>query len=136
MPPALMAATPVGAVTAIFLKLFSRMNFRNVVFPVPAFPVRKTERDVWFTNFTASSNTGLCGSDCIRLVLRAAIYLTGPIKSAENRKMAGVGDWNQSKPPRLMALTWAGHFVCSPVLGLIGITAFSVEARLGSSLAI
>ena len=42
----------------------------------------------------------------------------------------------QSRPPRLMALTWTGHFVCSPVRGLMGITAFSVEARLGSSLAI
>src|SRR5580658_5856652 len=43
---------------------------------------------------------------------------------------------NQSNPPRRIALTCTGHFVCSPVLGLIGSTAFSVDARFGSSLAI
>src|SRR5258707_12251656 len=54
-----MAATPVGATTAIFLKLFSRIYFRKVVFPVPAFPVRKTDLPVWLTNFTAKSKMGL-----------------------------------------------------------------------------
>src|SRR5262249_1652397 len=62
VPPALMAATPVGATTAIFLKLVSVMYFRNVVFPVPARPVRKRLRAVWLTKRAASSNTGLCGS--------------------------------------------------------------------------
>ena len=48
-PPALMAATPVGATTiALFLDL-SITVFRNVVFPVPAFPVRKILLPVFST---------------------------------------------------------------------------------------
>src|SRR5207249_11233900 len=41
MPPALIAATPVGAVTTIRLGLSSLIWCRNVVLPVPALPVRK-----------------------------------------------------------------------------------------------
>jgi hypothetical protein len=40
-PPALMAATPVGAVTIIRLAVFPFRFCRKVVFPVPAFPVKK-----------------------------------------------------------------------------------------------
>jgi len=54
MPPALMAATPVGAATTKFLYVFSQMYFRNVVFPVPALPVRKTDREVVLINSAAS----------------------------------------------------------------------------------
>ena len=36
-----MAATPVGATTTAVFALFFITSFRNVVFPVPAFPVRK-----------------------------------------------------------------------------------------------
>jgi hypothetical protein len=39
-PPALIAAIPVGATTLIFLKHLSLIDFKNVVFPVPALPVR------------------------------------------------------------------------------------------------
>ena len=40
-PPALIAAMPVGANTTKFLFTFSRTFLRNVVFPVPARPVKK-----------------------------------------------------------------------------------------------
>ena len=39
-PPALMAATPVGATTIGLLRDCSTTAFRNVVFPVPALPVK------------------------------------------------------------------------------------------------
>ena len=61
-----MAATPVGATTAIFLKLFSRIYLRNVVFPVPALPVKNTGRAVCVTNCTAKANSGLLLSLNIR----------------------------------------------------------------------
>ena len=41
MPPALMAATPVGAVTTIRLGFSPLIWCRNEVLPVPALPVRK-----------------------------------------------------------------------------------------------
>ena len=40
-PLAFMAATPVGATITIFLVLVSFIFLNKVVFPVPAFPVRK-----------------------------------------------------------------------------------------------
>ena len=40
-PPALMAATPVGATIIMRLGVRSRRVLRKVVLPVPAFPVRK-----------------------------------------------------------------------------------------------
>ena len=41
-PPALIAATPVGATTTTFLLVCSTIRFSSVVFPVPAFPVNVT----------------------------------------------------------------------------------------------
>ena len=41
-PPAFNAAIPVGATTINRLCVLSRRLLRKVVFPVPAFPVRKT----------------------------------------------------------------------------------------------
>ena len=41
-----MAATPVGATTAICFAQFSRIYFKKVVLPVPAFPVRKMLREL------------------------------------------------------------------------------------------
>src|SRR5580692_4059091 len=82
VPPALMAATPVGATTAIFLKLFSRICLRKVVFPVPAFPVKNTDLEVWLTNLTARSNTGLFVSVSIR-----KLQFTQPV-AGQKKKMA------------------------------------------------
>ena len=41
LPPALIAATPVGATTTVFFSDWDSRFFRKVVFPVPAFPVKK-----------------------------------------------------------------------------------------------
>jgi hypothetical protein len=43
-PPAFNAAIPVGATTTQFLCVDLIISLRSVVFPVPAFPVRKMER--------------------------------------------------------------------------------------------
>ena len=43
LPPALMAAIPVGASTTCFFFVFAQMYFRKVDLPVPALPVRKTD---------------------------------------------------------------------------------------------
>jgi hypothetical protein len=52
-PPAFIAATPVGATTTIrFGDDFFRLR-RKVVFPVPAFPVRKMLRLVYLTKSKA-----------------------------------------------------------------------------------
>ena len=48
-PPALIAAIPVGATTMCFFLVFFTKSLRNVVFPVPAFPVRKMLRLVCST---------------------------------------------------------------------------------------
>ena len=53
-PPALMAATPVGATTMERFLLCSTTVFRKVVFPVPALPVRKMLRPVCSTKSHAS----------------------------------------------------------------------------------
>src|SRR6187401_3709835 len=58
-PPALIAATPVGATTAICFGQFSLIYFRNVVLPVPALPVRKIFLELWFTNSAANRNISL-----------------------------------------------------------------------------
>jgi len=42
-PPAFKAAMPVGATTMVFLWVVFMIFFKSVVFPVPAFPVRKTD---------------------------------------------------------------------------------------------
>ena len=52
-PPALMAATPVGATTTRFFGQLFFNSFRKVVLPVPAFPVIKTEHDVWLAKSLA-----------------------------------------------------------------------------------
>ena len=54
-PPAFSAAMPVGANTTVFLWVDSIIFFNNVVFPVPAFPVRKTDLFVWFIKRSANS---------------------------------------------------------------------------------
>ena len=55
-PPALMAATPVGATTAIRLAVLEGRLFRNVVFPVPALPVRKMCASVCSTSSSTNSS--------------------------------------------------------------------------------
>ena len=60
MPPAFMAAMPVGASTTIRLgdPAFSRC--RKVVFPVPALPVRKRCVPVLSMNCQARSSSVFC----------------------------------------------------------------------------
>ena len=48
-PPALMAATPVGATTINRFDDFSTTVFRNVVLPVPALPVRNMRNSSFFS---------------------------------------------------------------------------------------
>ena len=60
MPPALMAATPVGATTILRVQLFSTTVFRKVVFPVPALPVKKMLRPVCSTKSHAVFNSVFC----------------------------------------------------------------------------
>ena len=43
-PPALMAAMPVGASTTCFFLVLAQIYLRKVDLPVPALPVRKSER--------------------------------------------------------------------------------------------
>ena len=47
LPPALIAATPVGANTICFLFVWSHIYRKKVDFPVPAFPVRNTDCEVY-----------------------------------------------------------------------------------------
>ena len=54
-PPALIAAIPVGATIIAFLYVCLMMYFKKVVFPVPAFPVKKICLLVLFTNFEAKA---------------------------------------------------------------------------------
>src|SRR5690349_14788746 len=56
VPPQWIAATPVGATTAVFLVVVFLMCFRKVVLPVPAFPVRKMGREVCVINSSANVN--------------------------------------------------------------------------------
>ena len=57
VPPALIAATPVGARTTKRLSVVPVIYLRKVVLPVPAFPVRKTDLPVSLTYLSAASNT-------------------------------------------------------------------------------
>ena len=50
-----MAATPVGARTTYLFPTVDVIYLRNVVFPVPAFPVRNTDFPVPFTYLSAVS---------------------------------------------------------------------------------
>jgi hypothetical protein len=52
-PPALIAATPVGAAIMVFLKVLFLIARKKVVLPVPALPVKKTCRLVLLTYFAA-----------------------------------------------------------------------------------
>src|SRR5438876_1888052 len=70
MPPALMAATPVGAVTTIRLELSTLIWCRNVVLPVPALPVRKIFLLVLRTYSNARSSCWLE----TKLMCEVAIY--------------------------------------------------------------
>jgi hypothetical protein len=54
-PPAFMAATPVGARMTNLLEIDCAMYLRNVVFPVPALPVRKIDFPVYLTYLSAVS---------------------------------------------------------------------------------
>ena len=54
-PPALIAATPVGARMTKRLDVVPVIYLRNVVLPVPAFPVRKIDNPVSFTYLSAVS---------------------------------------------------------------------------------
>ncbi len=58
-PPAFMAATPVGA--TIIMRFGERCfnSRKNVVFPVPALPVKKTLVPVYSKKLKAKSNCGL-----------------------------------------------------------------------------
>ena len=55
LPPALMAATPVGATTIQRLSLSLKTLFKKVVLPVPASPVKNTLRLVFSTMSKATS---------------------------------------------------------------------------------
>ena len=56
-PPAFIAAMPVGATTTTLFLDSSTTLLRNVVLPVPAFPVRKTLFPVFSTNSHAVFNS-------------------------------------------------------------------------------
>src|SRR5882757_7870653 len=58
-PPALTAATPVGATTTTLFCVAAASSFSSVVLPVPAFPVTKECLRVCRTNCSASSNSEL-----------------------------------------------------------------------------
>src|SRR5260370_33144638 len=58
-PPALTAATPVGATTTTLFRVAAASPFSSVVLPVPAFPVTKQCLRVCRTNCSASSNSAL-----------------------------------------------------------------------------
>ena len=61
-PPTLTAAMPVGASTTCSLLVLAQMYFRNVLFPVPALPVRNTDRRVLRIRFHAFWNSKLSRS--------------------------------------------------------------------------
>ena len=62
-PPALIAAIPVGARTTNFFFVCPQIYFRKVDFPVPAFPVRKTDWRVRVISCKASWNSLLSVSN-------------------------------------------------------------------------
>lgn len=66
VPPALMAATPVGATIAVSLPDRFLIYRRKVVLPVPALPVKKIERFENWTKSAASLKVGeMSGSNKI-----------------------------------------------------------------------
>jgi hypothetical protein len=54
-PPALIAATPVGATIAVFLRVLAAICFKKVVLPVPALPVTNTLQLEYKTKEEANS---------------------------------------------------------------------------------
>ena len=79
-PPALRAATPVGATTAIRLRvMFGRLR-RKVVFPVPAFPVRNTDLLVNFTRSCASFMFLSMASTLLQSLLLAKVTLNDELQ--------------------------------------------------------
>lgn len=66
--PALTAATPVGASTIWFFFVYFFTSFRKVVFPVPAFPVRKMLLSVFSTMKRAISSSLFCDISVIFLL--------------------------------------------------------------------
>ena len=58
LPPALMAAMPVGANTTCFFRVWLQIYFSKVDLPVPALPVRKTELRVNCMSFSVLWNSG------------------------------------------------------------------------------
>jgi hypothetical protein len=58
-PPAFKAATPVGARMTVFLFIFETQYFKNVVLPVPALPVTKTQSFVFEISSKACLNSPL-----------------------------------------------------------------------------
>lgn len=61
-PPTLTAAIPVGASTTCSFLVWAQIYLRKVLFPVPAFPVRNTERCVFCIIFHAFWNSMLSRS--------------------------------------------------------------------------
>ena len=68
-PPTLTAAIPVGASTTCSLSVLAQMYFKKVLFPVPAFPVKNTERRVLRIKFHAFWNSRLSRSIFSRLTV-------------------------------------------------------------------
>lgn len=58
-PLAFIAAIPVGASTTYFFFVISHKCFKNVDFPVPALPVKKTDWRVRVIKSSAFLNSGL-----------------------------------------------------------------------------
>ena len=67
-PPALIAATPVGATTTAFFDVVFIICLRKVVLPDPALPVRNTERSVCLIKSDAILKMGLWSSGVIIVV--------------------------------------------------------------------
>ena len=72
IPPALIAATPVGATIIFRLLLRSLSVRRKVVLPVPAFPVRKILIPVCSTKSHALRNSWFFSILFVRFCLRLA----------------------------------------------------------------
>ena len=83
-PPAFIAATPVGASTTNLFEVSDVMYFRKVVLPVPALPVRKTDRPVPRTYLSAVSKTesfsmayNVTDNSCVAILCRpSSIFFT------------------------------------------------------------
>ncbi|MCY1522149.1 hypothetical protein D9M68_569940 [compost metagenome] len=71
-PPALIAAIPVGATITVRLWVKAIRFLRNVVFPVPAFPVKKICREVKLIKRAASTAGSAGASSFIIHTLRCS----------------------------------------------------------------